>query len=448
LTTADGNPDEKQTSSIVGEKWEGPKVVPNESVPRKGMPLGYSQIGVHDLVPELGYREYWYPAIFAKDVGKRSWRLFGRRKPVTVKICGEDVLFFPGKNGRIAAIWNRCPHRGAIFTPKGRCEFDGTVSCPYHGYTFDETGTCVAALTEGPNSGQVGKMKVRSYPTEIVKGIVFVWMGQTEPVPIEEDVPEELFNPGWVVVPYRTTWPMNWSLTIENSGDNHSSHIHRFRLRRMLNLSAFQKIMAYWPGVKIVEQTDKSIAFRPAGPAPHQVYYPGLGKKWPQHVWFRFLNQRKPAEKTMHRRPFSHEYRLPSIARVHGSGPGVLHMRWATPIDKDSNIHFTFGIAPGRNRIQKIYNYFYVRFWYRIFTIKVTNELEDVPVQRFDRLDTTAPQKLGANDAPIIIWRRRLPLTSRDNIRVWKLGLQFEEGADKEARELEAVEEPVTSADD
>ena len=61
----------------------------------------------------------------------------------------------------------------------------------------------------------------------------------------------------------------------------------------------------------------------------------------------------------------------------------------------------------------------------------------------------TAPQKLGANDAPIIIWRRRLPLTSRDNIRVWKKGLKFEEASAKEADELEAQqEEAVANADD
>ena len=434
---------------LVGEKWEGAKMVSSQTVPEKGIPRGYSQIGVHDLVPKLGYREYWYPAIHANKVGRRSWWIFGRRKPVTVKMLGEDVLFFPGKNGKIAAIWNRCPHRGAIFTPKGRCEFDGTISCPYHGYTFDETGTCVAALTEGPNSGQVGKMKVRSYPTEIVRGVVFVWMGETEPVPIEEDVPEEFFDEeNFVIMCYRTIWPMNWTLTIENSGDNHSSHIHRFRMRRIINLTGFQKDMGYWPGVKVVEQTDKSIAFRPAGRAPMQSYYPGLGKKWPQHVWWRWKGQRQLASNTLHRKSYSHEYRLPSIARVH-AGPHVIHNRWAVPIDETSNIHFTFGIARANGFFKRLFKkYLYLPIWYKTFVIKVTNELEDVPTQRWDRLDTTAPQKLGANDAPIIIWRRRLPLTSRDNIRVWKIGLQYEEGAAKEAEEMEYKEEPVASADD
>ena len=444
------NPDQSDTSKpmyLVGKKWDGPRFVPTESVPGKGVPLGYSQIGVHDLVPVLGYREYWYPAIEAKRVGRRSWRLFGRRKPVSVKICGEDLLFFPGKNKKVAAIWNRCPHRGAIFTPKGRCEFDGTISCPYHGYTFDETGTCVAALTEGPNSGQVGKMKVRSYPTETVRGVVFVWMGETEPVPIEEDVPEEFFDPDYITLPYVKMWPMNWSLTVENSGDNHSSHIHRFRMRRILNLWAFQNIPAYWPGVKIVEQTDKSIAFRPAGPAPPQVHFPGLGKNWPQHTWWRVLRMRRHAQKTLLQKPFSHEYRLPSVARVHVHGVGYMHMRWSTPRDENSNWMWTFGTAKGTTWLQRLYWWINLRTMYRWIQIKATNELEDIPVQRWDRLDPTAPQKLGANDAPIIIWRRRLPLTSRDNVRVWKKGLDATEEAEAEAQRLEAEPETVQADD-
>ena len=386
-----------------------------------GKPFGTSQIGVHDLVPELGYREYWYPAIELGKLGKRSHRFFGRVKPMHRKLLGEDVVLFLGKNGKVAALRDRCPHRGAYLS-QGRCEFEGTVSCSYHGYTYDDTGTCVAALTEGPNSGLVGKLRVKSYSTEVVRGVVFVWMGQTEPVPIEEDVPEEFFDPQYVVVSYSTVWPMNWTLAVENSGDNHFSYIHRFRFRRILNTTAFQKLAGYWPGVKIIDIEEDRLTFRPAGAAPPQAFYPSLGRNWPQHVWFRVIRARRPAEKNMHRKPYTHEYRLPSIARVHGSAPGRLHMRWGTPIDENNNLQWSFGISKVNNWIQRLYWELNLRTWYRLLVIKTTNELEDVPVQRYDRLDTTAPQKLGANDAPIIIWRRRLPLTSRDNIRVWKKG--------------------------
>ncbi len=83
--------------------------------------FGLSQVGVHDLVPKLGYREYWYPAVAANKVGRRSFRslnFFGKRAPVQVKILGEDIAFFPGKDGSIAALWDRCPHRGSLPLPR------------------------------------------------------------------------------------------------------------------------------------------------------------------------------------------------------------------------------------------------------------------------------------------------------------------------------------------
>ena len=416
-----------------------------------GKPFGTSQIGVHDLVPELGYREYWYPAIELGKLGKRSHRFFGRVKPMHRKLLGEDMVLFLGKNGKVAALRDRCPHRGAYLS-QGRCEFEGTVSCSYHGYTYGDTGTCVAALTEGPNSGLVGKLMVKSYPTEVVRGIVYVWMGQTEPVPIEQDVPEEFFDPQYVIVPYSTVWPMNWTLAVENSGDNHFSYIHRFRLRRILDLSAFTKQMCYWPGVKIIDVEADRLTFKPAGEAPRQEYYPGLKKKWPQHIWWRFLPNLHPARTNMKRTNYSHEYRLPSIARVHATGAGYLHMRWGTPIDDHTNLQWTFGIARATNRVKRLFWKVYLRHWYRMQIIKTTNELEDVPVQRYDRLDTTAPQKLGANDAPIIIWRRRLPLTSRDNIRVWKKGMDdnlriTQVGHQDVVEQVESQVEPVPITD-
>ena len=51
--------------------------------------------GVFDLVPRLGYREYWHPGIIDKDVG---------RKPVSLKILGEDIVFFRNSTGEVSAL--------------------------------------------------------------------------------------------------------------------------------------------------------------------------------------------------------------------------------------------------------------------------------------------------------------------------------------------------------
>ena len=49
-------------------------------------------------LPALGFRNYWYPIIEARRVGRR---------PIPVRILGEDIVLFPGKGGKVAALLDR-----------------------------------------------------------------------------------------------------------------------------------------------------------------------------------------------------------------------------------------------------------------------------------------------------------------------------------------------------
>ena len=136
--------------------------------------FGATQIGPFDYCPKVGFREYWYPGIWAKKIG---------RKPAHLKMLGDELVLFRGVNDDVVALSDWCPHRGARLS-RGLCEFKGTVTCPYHGYTFDETGMCVAGLIENHDSPMVGKMRGRRHPTSEWRGSVFLWNGETDPVPL------------------------------------------------------------------------------------------------------------------------------------------------------------------------------------------------------------------------------------------------------------------------
>ena len=143
------------------------------------IPKGASGIGVHDFVPETGYREYWYPGVEAADI---------KRKPVALRLLGEQIVFFRDTKNEVVALSDICPHRGAFLSGGiGKApmndEFKGFIVCPYHGYTFDGEGQCVAALTDGPESKLAPKLRNRKYPTRTLHGVVWIWMGVTEPVP-------------------------------------------------------------------------------------------------------------------------------------------------------------------------------------------------------------------------------------------------------------------------
>src|SRR4051812_30704229 len=57
------------------------------------------------LIPPLGLREYWYPALPVQRVPKK--------KPIYWRMLGDEIAFFRAKDGEISAVSDVCPHRGA-----------------------------------------------------------------------------------------------------------------------------------------------------------------------------------------------------------------------------------------------------------------------------------------------------------------------------------------------
>src|SRR5204863_6948456 len=132
-------------------------------------PVQSRQPSSFDLVPPLGYRNYWYPAVQSSQLGK---------KPIQLKLLGENlVLFRHTESGVALALDDRCPHRNASLA-LGRSYFPGTISCSYHGWTFDARGKLVAVLSEGPSCPLVGKVFHKTYPVREFRGVIWVWIGE------------------------------------------------------------------------------------------------------------------------------------------------------------------------------------------------------------------------------------------------------------------------------
>ena len=376
---------------------------------------GSSQIGPWDFCPKLGFREYWYPAIWKKKVGRR---------PVNVTMLGEELVFFKGKAGRIEALSDWCPHRGARLS-RGFCEFPGTITCPYHGYTFDASGQCVAGLVEADVSPLAAKMKARKYPTEEWQGIIFVWMGITEPVPLEEDLPWEFNDENLSGRRYTRTkiWEANWTEPVNQGIDNHGLYLHRglsfwrFFHRRLL---FFRKRAIQTGPFKIVDEGEKHVSVRFGAIKYGQSEYPGLGK-WPRHVWWRILPASKGSGGGTREGPLDdknwashdHNVELPSIVRI-PVGTHV-HIRWGVPVDHIHTRMWTFNVFRKEpNFLTRWYHHLYYYFWRRLATVISVNELEDLVVFKEDRLNYETPQKLGMVDVGIIYFRRHLAKRSRD----------------------------------
>src|SRR5581483_4119964 len=184
---------------------------------------------------KAGLRNYWYPAAWSKAV---------QTKPVSVQLLDEPVVLLR-EHGRVYALFDQCPHRG-IPLSVGRREFPGTWTCRYHGWTFDvATGVLKAAITDGPYSPICGKVRVKTYPVEERLGLIWVYMGEGVPPPVEADIPEEFFQPDVLILGRMTLQQGNWRYACENAFDEgHFKYLHRYGAVHSLTwkLPAWSKI--------------------------------------------------------------------------------------------------------------------------------------------------------------------------------------------------------------
>ena len=98
-----------------------------------------------------------------------------------LRFCGEEIVLQCDGNGKAHGLHNHCPHRGVRLS-KGKQWRPNTISCPYHGWTFDlETGDLVAVITNGPDSRIYGKAAVKTYPVEECIGLIWAYIGDGEP---------------------------------------------------------------------------------------------------------------------------------------------------------------------------------------------------------------------------------------------------------------------------
>jgi len=93
-------------------------------------------------------------------------------------IYDTPLALFRDKNGRPAALLDRCVHRGAQLS-LGYYD-QGELRCPYHGWKYNSQGE----VTEIPSEGQgpcKGRHQQRAFKAIEQDGAVWVWMGDGEP---------------------------------------------------------------------------------------------------------------------------------------------------------------------------------------------------------------------------------------------------------------------------
>jgi phenylpropionate dioxygenase-like ring-hydroxylating dioxygenase large terminal subunit len=280
---------------------------------------------------ESGLENYWYPVYWGRKL---------KKKPATVKLCGRKIMLMRDDDGHVRALHDRCPHRGVPIS-LGKQWFPNTVSCPYHGWTFDlKTGEVVAIITDGPDSTMCRNAKVLSHPAEERLGLIWVYVGEGEPHPLDEQLPEELVSPPDYAVGGRIEDRSgNWRYYAENGFDEgHAKYLHRTSIWRIF------KVMPTWNKIHI--EREGRWLYRIEDERYWEAEYPGLGK-WTNRRWWKIEPKQKQGKFLGNtgggkNNPYIESRNFPGFASLSLPGvlriayPGFIHYEFYVPIDGEN----------------------------------------------------------------------------------------------------------------
>ncbi|MER1968263.1 aromatic ring-hydroxylating dioxygenase subunit alpha [Castellaniella sp. GW247-6E4] len=143
-------------------------------------------------------------------------------EPLGRTLCGQRVALYRGHGGKVAAVEDFCPHRGAALS-LGRV-VDGNLMCGYHGLVMG----CDGKVVSMPMQRVGGFPCIRSYPVAERHGFVWLWPGDARladegsiPALAWSDDPEWAFGGGLYHI------QCDYRLMVDNLMDlTHEAYVH------------------------------------------------------------------------------------------------------------------------------------------------------------------------------------------------------------------------------
>ena len=109
---------------------------------------------------------YWYPVEYDRNI--RPGQV------IEVKSRHATLALFRGRDGRLAAVEDRCAHRHVKLSA-GRVE-GCRITCRYHGWSYDVEGRLVTVPHELFGHG-FPAARLRSYPVRVRYGLIWIFFG-------------------------------------------------------------------------------------------------------------------------------------------------------------------------------------------------------------------------------------------------------------------------------
>ena len=196
--------------------------------PKQRKPLKFLQ---PYLDAKWGIKNHWYPALFSYELKEDEVK--------GIQIAGEHIALRRA-DGRVFALRDKCLHRGVRLSARPTCLTKDTISCWYHGFTYDLESGDLCDIIPSQDDPLIGKVSLRTYPVKEINGMIFIFIGDEDysRQPLEYDLPPRvaddhehktayLLDEDTVLLGIHRHCVGNWRLAAESGGDPGHIMIHR-----------------------------------------------------------------------------------------------------------------------------------------------------------------------------------------------------------------------------
>ena len=132
-----------------------------------------------------GISNHWWPALFSYELKEDDVK--------GITIAGERIGLRRA-NDKVFGFRDQCAHRGVRLSAKPTCLTKETVSCWYHGFTYNLEDGKLCDIVASENDPLIGRTGIRTFPVEELCGIIFVFVGDEDfdTPPLLHDIPFHL----------------------------------------------------------------------------------------------------------------------------------------------------------------------------------------------------------------------------------------------------------------
>ena len=107
--------------------------------------------------------DFWYIVAEGHELEKNQ--------VISRSLLGEWLAIFRGNDGKVSALQDKCLHRNAQIS-RGKI-VDGNLQCPYHGWTYSQSGQVVHIPSMGPQH-KPGSKCAKTYQVIEQEGYIYV----------------------------------------------------------------------------------------------------------------------------------------------------------------------------------------------------------------------------------------------------------------------------------